>query len=169
MQTKDEEGTKAGSQIRRHLPGDGPLLGGVAPALFDGSADPARLEACLASPGALFFVALDDGRDVALAAGMIHPHLDRPAVFSSTMSANDCLVALRHCQHANGRTLRRARSQRCRRRRLSAMPMLLDKQKHFEPVSRRECRALYMRGIWQQAIAFAVSWSGRFHAHTPGA
>ena len=100
MQTKDEEGTKAGSQIRRHLPGDGALL--------DGSADPARLEACLALPGALFFVALDDGRDVAQAAGMIHPHLDRPAVFSSTMSANDCLVAPRHCQHANGRTLRQA-------------------------------------------------------------
>jgi len=39
----------------------------------------AALWACLASPGHLLFVALDDGRDVAQAAGMIHRHVDKPS------------------------------------------------------------------------------------------
>lgn len=77
MQTKGEEKTMTAIQIRRLLPGDEPLLGSVAPDVFDGPIDPVRLKACLAQSGHLLFVAFDDGRDVAQAAGMIHHHADR--------------------------------------------------------------------------------------------
>ncbi|MDR7223919.1 GNAT family N-acetyltransferase [Aminobacter aminovorans] len=66
-------------QIRRLLPGDEYLLDIVAADVFDEAIDPARLKACLASPGHLLFVALDDGQVVAQAAGMIHRHVDKPS------------------------------------------------------------------------------------------
>lgn len=66
-----------GIQIRGLLPGEESLLGSVEPDVFDGPVDPARLGACLAQPGHLLFVALDDGQVVAQAAAMIHHHADR--------------------------------------------------------------------------------------------
>ncbi|MBB6355669.1 GNAT family N-acetyltransferase [Aminobacter aganoensis] len=64
-------------QIRRLVPGDEALLGTVAPDVFDAPVDPVRVDVCLAAPGHLLFVALDDGQVVAQAAGMIHHHADR--------------------------------------------------------------------------------------------
>lgn len=66
-------------EVRRLHPGDERLLDTVAPEVFDETVDPARLKACLASPGHLLFVALDDGQVVAQAAGMIHRHVDKPS------------------------------------------------------------------------------------------
>ncbi|CAN7501658.1 GNAT family N-acetyltransferase [Aminobacter sp. LjRoot7] len=66
-------------EIRRLGPGDERLLDTVAPEVFDEAVDPARLKACLGSPGHLLFVALDDGQVVAQAAGMIHRHVDKPS------------------------------------------------------------------------------------------
>ncbi|MBB6465768.1 aminoglycoside 6'-N-acetyltransferase I [Aminobacter lissarensis] len=65
-------------EIRRLRPVDEHLLDNVADDVFDEPVDDARLKACLASPGHLLFVALDDGQVVAQAAGMIHRHLDKP-------------------------------------------------------------------------------------------
>jgi ribosomal protein S18 acetylase RimI-like enzyme len=66
-------------EIRRLGPGDERLLDTVAADVFDEPVDPLRLKACLASPGHLLFVALDDGQVVAQAAGMIHHHVDKPS------------------------------------------------------------------------------------------
>ncbi len=63
--------------IRRLQPGDEHLLDNVADEVFDEAVDPTRLAACLASPGHLLFVALDDGQVVAQAAAIIHRHPDK--------------------------------------------------------------------------------------------
>ncbi|MBT1158932.1 GNAT family N-acetyltransferase [Aminobacter anthyllidis] len=66
-------------EIRRLRSGDEHLLDTVADDVFDEPVDHARLTACLASPGHLLFVALDEGQVVAQAAAMVHRHPDKPS------------------------------------------------------------------------------------------
>lgn len=64
-------------EIRRLLPGDDAVLGGVAEEVFDEPVDPARLAAYLAAPDHQMIVALSNGIVVGQCAAVVHRHPDK--------------------------------------------------------------------------------------------
>lgn len=64
-------------EIRTLMQRDGAVLDRIAPDVFDGPVDAARLSAYLASPGHYMIVALHEGEVVGQCAAVIHRHPDK--------------------------------------------------------------------------------------------
>lgn len=87
--------------LHRVSAGDARLFDAVAPGVFDGPIDPARLAAHLRADGHLTLVAIDDGTVVGRRAAVRHRYPDRP----DELYVSELGVAATHRRRGIGRSL----------------------------------------------------------------